>query len=222
MAHRARRFGRLAKRFDLVSFSAVADWLARTPGALMPDETRREQAYQDLRRSVLLGEFGPPEKPSIAYLPERPGGPPPGKYPLRLTAGQLGYMKAMGADLICDLWAPRPLVAQWFAARQIAAPPWDAAEPQAPADMPKQTKLGRDALPAGVTLSDKPPSTQRAGRSSNHRRTKRDVVGSFIAMKYPGGVLPVDVTAKTIARDFKQEIGITVHVRTIYRALGRK
>jgi hypothetical protein len=55
-ARRAARFDRIVKRFDLVSFAALADWLAREPGKVERNEARRAQALDDLRDAVLRGD----------------------------------------------------------------------------------------------------------------------------------------------------------------------
>jgi|ERR1035441_8910311 hypothetical protein len=61
----------------------------------------REQAYRDLEQSVLKGEFGPIEKPAVAYLPEIPHGDHRGRFPLRLAAGQL--IKFRQFNIVPDL-----------------------------------------------------------------------------------------------------------------------
>jgi hypothetical protein len=115
---RIARFARLVERCSLVSFCAIADWYAHKPGSLERDETRRAQAYLELERAVLNGEFGPPGKPRVAYLPRFPTAEL-GRLTLRLTAGQLVALREWGTNFVADLWAPRDLCAQWFAARQM-------------------------------------------------------------------------------------------------------
>jgi superfamily I DNA/RNA helicase len=66
---RAYRFSRIVERLDLISFADIADWCARRAGGVERDEALRMQAYRDLEQSVLKGEFGPANKPIVAFLP---------------------------------------------------------------------------------------------------------------------------------------------------------
>ena len=86
-AHRYRRFEYVRKRFGLVSFADLANWLALESGQLgLLDERRRTLALVELRDAVLTGAFGPEEKLCVAYMPKPVHGTHPGRYPLRLTA----------------------------------------------------------------------------------------------------------------------------------------
>src|SRR3954454_14053428 len=89
---RAVCFTRVVARFDLMSFSDIADGLAREPGRLERNEKRRELALADLREAALRGEFGPPDKPAIVCLPENVPSDRRGRLPLRMTAGQISLM----------------------------------------------------------------------------------------------------------------------------------
>ena len=123
-ARRAGHFARAVKRFDLVSFRDIADWLAREPGRLDRNEANRTAALADLRQAVLRGEFGPPEKPNVLFLPHHVPVDRIGRFPLRPTGGQIAVMQAWGVDMTDDLWAPRALIARWLAARKLDPPPW--------------------------------------------------------------------------------------------------
>jgi hypothetical protein len=149
-ASRAWRFERIVKRFDLISFAALADWLAREPGHIERDEARRMQALVDLRDSIGLGEFGRPDKPCVAYLPDIIPADRRGRFPLRLTVGQIEMMRAWNADLGADLWAPRTLCARWLQARALAPPPWLAHAPAASAARRGRHRGGRPSTVAVV------------------------------------------------------------------------
>jgi hypothetical protein len=124
---RSIRMSNLITRLSLISFKAIANACARKPGGVERDETLREQAYRDLEQSVLEGEFGPIEKPMVAYLPEVPHGDHPGRFPLRLTSGQLIRLREF--NIVADLWAPRHLCVRWFKENRIPVPPWLADPP---------------------------------------------------------------------------------------------
>jgi hypothetical protein len=126
-ARRGFRFARIAERFDLVAFRDVADWLAREPGGIDRSEDRRRQALADLRRAVSDGEFGPPHKPVIAYMPRVALR----DLPLRVNAAQIEICCTAENDIISDIWAPRALVARWFTAYGLNAPPWLTGPPAA-------------------------------------------------------------------------------------------
>jgi hypothetical protein len=116
---RAYWFARVVRRLDLVSFADLADWCARKPGSVHRDEALREQTYRDLEHSVGQGEFGPPDKPFVAFLPKTPDGEHVGRFPLRLTAGQIFDLGSAP-----HLWAPRSACVRWLSSRQISLPPW--------------------------------------------------------------------------------------------------
>ena len=61
-ARRAVRFDHIVKRFDLVAFSEIADWLAHEPGSIDRNGRRRAQALDDLRSALGHGEVGAPRK----------------------------------------------------------------------------------------------------------------------------------------------------------------
>jgi hypothetical protein len=146
---RAARFSRIVSKLDLVSFAALADWLAREPGSIARDERRRAQAMEDFRDAVLRGEFGPPRKPEVAWLanvePVEPLGR--GHFPLRPRNGQVGWMHAWGSDMTPDLWAPRELCLRWLRAREVDPPPWLSLALKA---QPKTRNRGRPAAPIWV------------------------------------------------------------------------
>jgi hypothetical protein len=91
-------------------------------GGFSRDENRRAAAYRDLERAVLDGEFGPPRKPCVAYLPNPPTGYR-GHLTLRLTGDQLVILRDYNQCPVEYLWAPRDLCARWFASRRIEPPP---------------------------------------------------------------------------------------------------
>ena len=123
------RFGRLIRRFDLVSFRSVADELAREPGSVDRNETRRAQAYRDLGESILRGEFGQKQRGKYAFasvlrMPEFPeSGGGKGRFPLRVSLTQVAYLLANQSDPsiefvgttryaeIGDFWALRAMMA---------------------------------------------------------------------------------------------------------------
>jgi hypothetical protein len=119
-ARRRARFPQIVERLDLIPFDEIADWCARKPGSVERHEELRNQAYRDLKQSILRGEFGPVQKPTIAYLPRIPLADYPGRLTLRLTGGQL---LALGDLAVTDLWAPRRLCIRWLTEHQIPLPP---------------------------------------------------------------------------------------------------
>jgi hypothetical protein len=158
-AGRAARFDRLVKRFDLVWFRDIADWLAREPGRVARTEANRTTAIADLRRAVLRGEFGPPGKPEVLWLadiaPVEPLGP--GHFPLRPRAGQIARMHEWGSDMTADLWAPRTLFARWFSAQRLDPPPWLTHEdPVIERGMPAQPHA--EVTPAVKHKGGRPPT----------------------------------------------------------------
>jgi hypothetical protein len=120
-ARRRARFPQIVEWLDLIPFDEIADWCARKPGSVERHEELRNQAYRDLKQSILRGEFGPVQKPTIAYLPRIPLADYPGRLTLRLTGGQL---LVLGDLAVTDLWAPRRLCIRWLTEHQIPVPPW--------------------------------------------------------------------------------------------------
>jgi hypothetical protein len=201
---RINRFNRLVERFGLRRLSEIADWCAREPGSLKRNEKLRVQAYHDLEQSVLNGEFGPPQKPCLAYLPNFPTGEL-GRLTIRLTSGQLVALREWGGNPVADLWALPDMCARWFAARQMLLPPWLTTPPGQVRDH-RGGEMG--VLPLQGVAAPK--------RLRGSKPTKRDTVASYLASKYPDGNIPADVPLKSIAK----ETGVSE--RTVRRALGRK
>lgn len=147
-------FARLKRRFDLVSLQRIADWIARPHGDIMPDEERREQAYNDLRQAITDGEFGPRVKPGVLFFASASLGEPlpettilaPGELPLRMTPKVAAIIALSGIHPLSEAWAPRDSVIRWYKARQHLLPP-----------MPPWLAAIRDQQPAesqaGINLS---------------------------------------------------------------------
>jgi hypothetical protein len=154
---RAVRFERLRKNFDLVPFADMADWCARKPGSLDRDEAAHPQAYRDLEKSVTDGEFGPPEKPHVAYLPNPPHGDHPGRFPLRLPAYQIVDLKR-----VADLWTSRALCARWFTSRGYDMPSWLVATP--PREVKPRGLFRRRAAATANNQTALPARKNRGGR----------------------------------------------------------
>jgi hypothetical protein len=117
---RVNRFARLVERKGLIAFKDIADWSARKPHSLERDERLREQAYRDLIKSVLSGEFGLPRKPQVAFLPPQPIAPP-GRLSLRLQVFQIVPTETVSPDALCSwLWTFRDHADRWLAARGLS------------------------------------------------------------------------------------------------------
>jgi hypothetical protein len=172
---RARWFAYVSRRFDMESFAALADWCAREPGSVDRNEGRRIQALRDLQEGVVLGEFGPPQKPSVAYLPHIVPTDRIGRFPLRLTAFQIGYFRDYGHDLAGDLWAPREVCMNWLSARQIAPPLWLTRPPTASA-------------PRSTTATPQPAQTRKSSASM-----VQDFVAKFVNTEERQGRQPTQV-----------------------------
>ncbi len=117
---RINRFARLVERKGLIAFEDIADWSARKPRSLERDERLREQAYRDLIKSVLSGEFGLPTKLRVAFLPRQPIAPP-GRLSLRLQRFQIDLpADSVPPAAMCRwLWTFRDLADRWLAARGL-------------------------------------------------------------------------------------------------------
>jgi hypothetical protein len=70
----------------------------------------------------MRGEFGPPERQTLFYLPAHL--PTYEPFWVLRTGMQVAGMRAHNHDETPDLWAPRSLCAKWLAARQLPLPPW--------------------------------------------------------------------------------------------------
>ena len=116
-------FSRIVERFDLIALADLADWCARSPGGFDRDEVRRAQALSELERSIEGGEFGPAIRPRVAYLPKIAPDDRIGRFPIRLAAAQLAYMRAMGHALTTDLFLFKSDAVTWFERQQILPPP---------------------------------------------------------------------------------------------------
>lgn len=128
-------FEKIRRWFDLVSFSDLADCLARVPGRLGRDDHQRVAGLTDLRDAVLSGAFGAREKLGVVYLPP-PHGEHPGRLPLRLTQWQVRNLtNGWGVEHAAHLWAPRAVAKRWFETRGFSYPEW--LEPSASPPLPK-------------------------------------------------------------------------------------
>jgi hypothetical protein len=151
---RAKWFEYVRRRFDLVSFGDLADWIATGAGNVRRNEADREQALVDLEDSVKRGEFGPAdEKRCIPWLPKPPRSDMRGKLCLRLNYGQI---VRQGASVISDLYASRALCLKWLEARQIRLPPW-LKHPEPPAGKPTAATI--ESAVAESTSPAKAPAT---------------------------------------------------------------
>jgi hypothetical protein len=72
----------------------------------------------------------------------------------------------------------------------------------------------RPPEPAGVVPGNAPASVKPSPPP-----TKRAAFTDWIARRFPGGI-PAGTSAKRLARDFKQDKGVTISARTVRRALG--
>lgn len=141
----------LVQRGRLMSFREVADLCARKPGSVARDEDLRQQTLQDIAKSIARGEFGPPMRPLVVYLPEIvPSNWPKGWWSRRLTAYQIHHLWEL---IGTDLWAPRSLCAQWLGDRQLHVPRW-LADAQ-----PTRAAFGRRVAPMPSALE--PPAIDR-------------------------------------------------------------
>lgn len=122
---RARLFSCIVRRRDLVSFWSIADWYGRE------NADRRNWALQDLGAAATRGEFGPPERRILFYLPAHL--PTYRPFWILRNGMQVAGMRAHNHDETADLWAPRSLCAKWLEGRGIPLPPWLDASPVPPA-----------------------------------------------------------------------------------------
>jgi hypothetical protein len=130
---RAKWFDYIVRRFDLVAFRDLADWIATEAGGVSRNEAHREQALIDLKDSIKRGEFGPAhERRCIPWLQKPPRSDMLGKLCLRLNYGQI---VGQGASVTPDLYAARALCLKWLEARQLRLPPW-LKHPEPPAGEP--------------------------------------------------------------------------------------
>jgi hypothetical protein len=104
---------------EWISLSEIADWCARVPGSVARNQDLMAQAWHDLARSIVAGEFIRASKSGrrrlcIAYVPPSPWGfssPEPVRF--RLRASDLGN----GALAYC--WVPQELAARWLLVRNL-------------------------------------------------------------------------------------------------------
>jgi hypothetical protein len=158
---RAKWFDYACRRFDLVSFGELADWIARDPGSVTRNEERRKQALIDLEASVARGEFGPAdERRCIPWFPKPPR---IDTKCLQLNYGQIVGMKGFSGavGVTPDLHVSRALCVKWLEARQISVPPWLSA-PIIPTNRPAQQTVDE-------WLLDYFQKARRAGKSPPKR-----------------------------------------------------
>jgi hypothetical protein len=146
--HRLRQMERNIRWLDLVSFEVMADWYAMVPGSLSRDDGRREQACRDLLDAASRGEFGPPDRPTLAYLS-----------PAAMHESWRSRVRIQPAQ--ARVLAPsvvfttKTLAAQWFTTRQLPLPPWLIGA--SVARKPIQTIEGRVATPDLILPAPKQP-----------------------------------------------------------------
>lgn len=152
----------------------IADWCAREDGTVGRNESKRVQAFEDLRKSLLEGDF---EGGRVLYLPPEPA-PQGVREPRRMTTETLRVIvETYDADAIkCVLascWLPRKLCHEWFDRHRIAPPaewlklPKGKAREQNPAVSPATaTRWG---------LEEQPPSEL----STKRTKTRRDYMAAL-------------------------------------------
>jgi hypothetical protein len=129
---RRKWFNYAVRRFDLCKLDDVADWCSQRRGSVERIQAHLVQARRDLEYSVLRGEFGPPDRPAIFFIPLVPPVDRIGRYPLRLRGGQILSLTDCDGSYVPCLWAPRVLCARWLESREIRLPTWAAGEKSSP------------------------------------------------------------------------------------------
>ena len=113
------------RRRQWIGFWDIADWIASERGSMdRRDNGLRQQAYDDLLKAILAGEFERESKSLVLHiLPHAL--PAPGS--LRLTTERLRAMinshdiAMVFEQVLPRSWVPRGLARRWFERRQV---PW--------------------------------------------------------------------------------------------------
>lgn len=110
---------RQCARKNWVSWTAIADWCAREDGSIVPNETKREEAYRQLLVALYAGEFEHKGKDQVLLLhPESP--------PSRMTRVQAAdHLRSFGEAARTyweHCWIPSRMTRPWFEKRQLRLP----------------------------------------------------------------------------------------------------
>jgi hypothetical protein len=106
---------------EWINFAEIADWCAREPGSIVPDETRRAATYSRLRTSIMSGEFQQGDRARTLFLS-------PDTSMAKLTAERLKVIMRLFDDAVIVsaylpyCWVPRELCRQWFKRQRLAWP----------------------------------------------------------------------------------------------------
>jgi hypothetical protein len=155
-ALRKARIERFAKRqrqvHAWVNLAEIAEYCAREGGSIVPDETKRVLAYDDLTQEILNGAFEENGRSTVLFLN-------PGVSKARLTRDWLKNIIEFNYDgdggrrgYLPYCWARRELVERWFERRRLAKPAeWFAARSSS-ADANAQRRKPSKATEAAQAL----------------------------------------------------------------------
>jgi hypothetical protein len=124
---RARRIERFRQRqrklSEWVCFADISDWCARTTGDIKPDEERRILTYQELRKSLTIGEFEQAGRSRVLFLS-------PATSIAKMTRERFDLIatvfdgETLNSEYLSCCWIPRDLCQQWFDSKRLPTPQW--------------------------------------------------------------------------------------------------
>lgn len=130
-AVRSRRMQRFTDeqrlRREWIGFEEIADWCARVPGDIKPDEERRTLAYTELRKSLMCCEFELAGRSRVLFLSRE--SPWAKMTKDRLTEAARSFDEdILRSAYLSNCWIPYDSCRRWFDARKLPFPPWSAPE----------------------------------------------------------------------------------------------
>jgi hypothetical protein len=125
---RASRIERFAERQrrdrEWINFGEIADWCAREPGSIMPDESLRALALDTLAKDLLAGEFDENGRSQALLL--QPYSPKKARmtreYLSDVIESDIDQERGR-SDFLPFCWARREMIARWFEKHRLPKSP---------------------------------------------------------------------------------------------------
>jgi hypothetical protein len=124
LARIRRIYERLERENTWIKFSAIADYLARESGSIIPDEKKRRLTYDSLEKDFLDGKFEAEGRSQVLLLH-------PGRARVRIGRLEMSEIISNNYDgqwgrlmYLPHCWGRREMVDRWFDINRLAKPPF--------------------------------------------------------------------------------------------------
>lgn len=173
-----------------VSLDHLADWCARVHGSVARSQELWSQAWKDIARSIIAGEFTRRDPHGerclyIVFVPPKNWGV---ANPTQFRVGVQMILRDFGNGVLGNCWVPADLAARWLRARGLVLMPGMAMPPD-PAPLGSAAPV-REAAPKPTPL---PPfnayeaeALLRGLKVAKGTRPSREATQTFLAARFAG------------------------------------